>query len=69
MVDIVNAKDNCFALSSVGCSVLSELRPRCSTQCPFYKPVGCEDWIKRKEGDHIWLIPPEEYYAKPADRK
>lgn len=61
MIEISKTKDQCFALGYMGCSVLCEARPKCTPQCPFYKPVGCEDWIRREVSGEIWLIPPEEY--------
>lgn len=43
------------------CVVLCTEEPKCSTECPFYKPKGCHDWIKIEDSDGINLIPPEEY--------
>ena len=64
MVEITNIKEKCFARLHEGCSVLCELEPECSTACPFYKPAGCEDWVRREKGGQIWLIPPEEYATR-----
>ena len=69
MVEISNTKEKCFALMQTGCQVLSELQPTCAPRCPFYKPVGCEDWIRRERGEEIWLIPPEEYFVGRAEKK
>lgn len=41
-----------------GCSVLDG-EIACGLSCPFYKPKGMRDWIRR--GDN--LIEPEEYKA------
>lgn len=68
MVEISNIKEKCFAEFRGGCAVLS-VRLTCSPRCPFYKPAGCEDWIRREVGDEIWLIPQEEYYAEHAAKK
>lgn len=69
MVEITNVKERCFALLHTGCAILCEIEPECSTECPFYKPQGCEDWIRREKGDEIWLIPPEEYAMPVAKKK
>lgn len=61
MVEISNIKEKCFAEFKSGCGVLSSSEYECSPQCPFYKPTGCEDWVRRETEDGIWLIPPEEY--------
>lgn len=68
MVDITNHdNEKCFALWSGGCSILtSKTKEDCTVSCPFYKPSGCEDWIRREDDGKIWMIPPEEYYATPA---
>lgn len=61
MVEITNIEEKCFADLKSGCGVLSSSDYECSPQCPFYKPVGCEDWIRREKEDEIWIVPPEEY--------
>lgn len=66
MVEISNCNEPCFALKKAGCKILT---CECIGKCKFYKPVGCEDWIRSERGDEVWLIPPEEYYAEPANRK
>lgn len=60
MVEITNVKERCFAEIQGGCSVLQG-EIKCGVQCKFYKPKGCEDWVRREKDDEIWLIPPEEY--------
>lgn len=73
MVDITNSKEKCFAYrktdKKVKCSALRGLQPNCSNKCRFYKPSGCEDWVRREIGEKIWLIPPEEYFAEPVKGK
>ena len=69
MVEISNIKDKCFAERHGGGCVVLSVRLSCNPRCPFYKPVGCEDWIRREVGDEIWLIPQEEYYAEHAAKK
>lgn len=52
-------KEDCFAMEEGKCQILWE-DVVCTYDCPFYKPQGCEDWIKLEKGEEIWLIPPEE---------
>lgn len=69
MIDIRFSTEPCFGFSKwIGnhCTVLTEVKT-CGARCPFYKPVGCENWIKRETEKEIWLIPPEEY-AKIAEK-
>ena len=40
-----------------GCYVLST-DDGCGAHCPFYKPRGCESWVKT--GNIV--VPPEEYF-------
>lgn len=64
MIEISNTKDPCFAMARRVCMVVKEeFQEECGVNCPFYKPAGCEDWV-RIERNGIWLIPPEEYYLK-----
>lgn len=44
------------------CVALQErLVTECGTYgCPFYKPLGCEDWIRLEEDGEIHLYAPEE---------
>lgn len=28
--------------------------------CPFYKPLGCEDWVRLDSEESVRLYPPEE---------
>ena len=61
MVEITDIDEKCFAHLKSGCAVLSRSDINCTPQCPFYKSVGCEDWIRREKDNGIWLVPPEEY--------
>jgi hypothetical protein len=54
----------CFGKRPTGCSAIK--RKKCPRWCDFYKPAGCKDWIRVERGDEVWLIPPEEYFAKPV---
>jgi len=38
-------------------------------KCPFYKPKGCEDWIRVERDGQVWLVPPEEYYNREERKK
>lgn len=63
MVEISRCKDPCFAQLATGCKVLT---CDCAgkAECPFYKPVGCEDWIKVEHNGEAWILTPEEYYGE-----
>ena len=51
------------------CIGLTGIQPGCgSYQCPFYKPVGCADWIRIEDQDGINLIPPEEYKREEREK-
>lgn len=73
MVNITNSKEKCFAYRKTSrkttCTALAKMQKNCSNKCRFFKPSGCEDWVRREVGNEIWLIPPEEYYAEHAERK
>ena len=68
MVEISKCKEKCFALTDAGCKILTT---KCEGReyCKWYKPKGCEDWVRSERGDEVWLIPPEEYFGKPAEEK
>lgn len=54
----------CFGTGSHGCEIMTEPSIRCgSYRCPFYKPVGCEDWIKIEDLSCVILVTPEEGYG------
>lgn len=59
MVEIAVVNDKCFALTERGCVCLDD-DSQCGKCCPFYKPAGCEDWVKVEIDGEVWLIPPEE---------
>lgn len=64
MIEISEAKDRCFArLRSGNCMILSR-QENCNPKCAFYKPEGCEDWVRYENKNGIWLIPPEELLKK-----
>ena len=70
MLDITDSKEKCFAKWQGGCSIRVDYHPQiCFPKCPFYKPQGCEDWVRREVRKKIWLIPPDEYFVTPANRK
>lgn len=44
-----------------GCTSLTEASEYCETyRCPFYKPEGCSDWLRRDKGENVELYTPEE---------
>ena len=61
MIEISKCKDPCFASMHSGCKVLTT---ECEgkDKCVFYKPEGCEDWMRVERNGKVWLVPPEEYY-------
>lgn len=53
----------CFADSEWGCEAMTGYHKKCGTyQCTFYKPIGCEDWVKIEHENCIKLYSPREYY-------
>lgn len=60
MIDITNSTERCFALQDECIATLNECK------CPFYKPEGCEDWIRIEKDNKVWIMPPEEYFALRA---
>lgn len=61
MVEISNCKEPCFAKLEIGCLITTAWA---ECKCPFYKPKGCEDWVRRETDGRVWLIPPEEYFKE-----
>ena len=57
MIRIDECTDRCDLDSLEKCEGLVKKAVKCDHNCPFYKPVGCSDWV-RVDGE---LIPPEEY--------
>lgn len=50
---------------TVGYGVQSAYLRMCrKAGCPFYKPAGCEDWIKVEHNGEAWILTPEEYYGE-----
>ena len=50
--------EKCFAAILNTCTVL--IRKNCQG-CRFYKPVGCEDWVRLKVNGVDYLMDPDEY--------
>ena len=67
MIEISKCTEPCFAKMDVGCMILSNGCDR--ETCKWYKPKDCEDWIRSERNGEVWLIPPEEYFAEPAEKK
>lgn len=60
MIDITDATEKCFAsYGRTGCKVYA-FKADCK-KCAFYKPKNCEDWIRCKDGDRVYLYEPEEW--------
>lgn len=52
----------CFARRHSFCECLSEIHRGCGTyRCPFYKPLGCEDWLRIDDGYFVNMYMPEEF--------
>lgn len=60
MIRIEECTDRCDLDNLTECEGLTKKAVRCDYTCPFYKPVGCSDWIR--SGDY--LIAPEDYERK-----
>lgn len=63
--------EKCFAeWGSDGCKALKYRLETCgTTDCPFYKPEGCKDWIRTEsENGKIRFEPPEVYYERAKKR-
>lgn len=59
MIDITETTDRCYALTALNtCKLLTVQDCR---QCNFYKPAGCEDWVRLEQDGKVILLPPEEY--------
>ena len=67
MVKLSTIKSKCFGDLNGGCKALtSDCIGR--DNCPFYKPEGCEDWVRVEIKGEVWLVPPEEYYDEKEMR-
>lgn len=51
--------EKCWAEGKHGCKALKIPHEDCgSYKCPFYKPEGCEDWIRSEiDGEQVLKIP------------
>ena len=58
MIDVTDRKDKCFAFISNQCTILTATE---CEKCKFYKPRGCEDWVRLNIQDRIIMVEPEEY--------
>jgi len=66
-IDLKRIDSPCFALSKItnGCKILKRTDENCNTyKCPYYKPVGCKDWVRIEDRHGINLIPPEEAFGE-----
>lgn len=63
-INLLMPHGDCWAKLRGACSAMRKLEDKvCGThECPYYKPKGCEDWIRVEDKQGINLIPPEEYY-------
>ena len=62
MIDITDYTEKCFADGLGECRVLSEtITTECNATCPFYKPKGCNDWVRIDTKTSVYLLTPEEY--------
>lgn len=56
-----DASGRCYGKTPFGCDVMEEEHEKCGTfACPFYKPDGCQDWVRLDRGDVICLFSPDE---------
>lgn len=68
MIDITKSTEKCFADSLGECRVLSEtISLECNASCPFYKPIGCREWVRINTKAKAWLLTPEEYEERFKD--
>lgn len=63
MIYIEECYDRCFADNGEGCTILTDYEV-CDSTCPFYKPMGCNDWVKVKRDKPVAIYAPEEYERK-----
>ena len=68
MIDVKEMCDRCFAKEAGDCTILNDIEI-CGNSCPFYKPIGCKDWVRVKQGDGVMLYAPEEYERSFKDEK
>lgn len=58
MIDVSEIKETCFAKIFYQCTLLT--KTDCNN-CNFYKPKGCEDWVRLERDGRTVLLAPEEY--------
>lgn len=58
MINIEDCTEKCYAMVFGVCTVLKDTD---CDGCRFYKPEGCENWVKVKTFDGAYLYTPEEY--------
>ena len=68
MVEISKCHEPCFAKMDMGACKVLTCECAGKDNCVFYKPVECQDWIRKEVGQQVWLIPPEEYYDEKEMR-
>lgn len=61
MINIKDCTDKCFGLVLDNCTCLIETK---CEGCIFYKPRGCEDWVRVEEDGETYLYTPEEYETR-----
>lgn len=61
-IDLKKVNEPCFARTRMGyCRVLIIPARECGYKCKFYKPEGCQDWVRVEDWEGLNLVPPEEY--------
>lgn len=58
MIDITESRTPCCLMLLGRCTAL--IRTECD-KCKFYKPFGCDDWVRIDKEGRAYLIPPEDY--------
>jgi predicted Fe-S protein YdhL (DUF1289 family) len=66
MIDITKQDQKCFAYVFEQCTILTETN---CEGCKFYKPEGCDDWVRLEVGERVLIIEPEEYERFRGRRK
>ena len=66
MIDITKQDQKCFALAFKQCTIMTETK---CEGCKFYKPEGCDDWVRIDMKDRVLIIAPEEYEMFRGRRK
>ena len=68
MINVKDCTDKCTALVFGECTALNERECDPSKYdyscCDFYKPAGCEDWVRVEEDGEAWFYTPEEYAVR-----